>query len=94
MPLVSFNPLIGPYQDLPRRAKVDLGAMAMKGSSAFPEALALLEHHHQIKFILDLFIIMLSFRKGGIKYHFFVLGMAQPVIHPQDSRAFGEHFSR
>ena len=33
---------------LPRRARVDLGAMAMKGYSAFPKALALLELHHQI----------------------------------------------
>ena len=30
MPLVLFNPLIGPYQVLPRRARVDLGAMAIK----------------------------------------------------------------
>ena len=32
----------------PLRAKVDLGAMAMKGYSAFPKALTLLEPHHQI----------------------------------------------
>ena len=30
------------------RDRVDLGAMAMKGCSAFPEAPALLEPHHQI----------------------------------------------
>ena len=35
MLLVIFNPEIGPpYQVLPRRARVDLGAMAMKGGSA------------------------------------------------------------
>ena len=33
---------------LPLRARVDLGAMAMKGYSAFPKAPALLEPHHQI----------------------------------------------
>ena len=33
---------------LPLRARVDLGAMAMKAYSAFPKALALLEPHHQI----------------------------------------------
>ena len=33
MPLVLLNPLIGPYQVLPRWARVDLGAMAMKGYS-------------------------------------------------------------
>ena len=33
---------------LPLQARVDLGAMAMKGYSAFPKALALLEPHHQI----------------------------------------------
>ena len=48
MPLVLFNPYIGPYQVLPLRARVDLGAMAMKGYSAFPKAPALLEPHHQI----------------------------------------------
>ena len=37
-----------PYQVLPLRARVDLGAMAMKGYSAFPKAPALLEPHHQI----------------------------------------------
>ena len=33
MPLVLLNPPIGPYQVLPRRARVDLGAMAIKGYS-------------------------------------------------------------
>ena len=40
--------LIGLYQVLSRRARVDLGAMAMKGCSVFPKAPALLEPHHQI----------------------------------------------
>ena len=48
MPLILFNPYIGPYQVLPRWAKVDLGAMTMKGCSAFPEDPALPEPHHQI----------------------------------------------
>ena len=38
----------GRYQVLPLRAKVDLGAMVMKGYSAFPKAPALLEPDHQI----------------------------------------------
>ena len=33
---------------LPLRARVDLGAMPMKGYSAFPEVPALLENDHQI----------------------------------------------
>ena len=33
---------------LPLRARVDLGAMAIKGYSTFPKAPALLEPHHQI----------------------------------------------
>ena len=33
---------------LPFRARVDLGAMAKKGCSAFPKPPALLESHHQI----------------------------------------------
>ena len=49
MPLVLFNPKIGPDQMLPRRARVDLEAMAMKGYFAFPKAPALLESCHQIK---------------------------------------------
>ena len=40
---------------LPLRDRVDLGAIAMKGWSAFPKAPALLELHHQIVYchILD-----------------------------------------
>ena len=37
-----------PYQVLPLGARVDLGAMAMKGYSVFPKAPASLETHHQI----------------------------------------------
>ncbi len=48
MQLVIFNKQIGPYQVLPFRARVDPGAMAMKGCSAFPKATASLEPHHQI----------------------------------------------
>ena len=33
---------------LPFRARMDLGAMAMKGYAAFPKAPALLEPHYQI----------------------------------------------
>ena len=33
---------------LPLRARVDLGAMAKKGCSAFPKAPALRKTHHQI----------------------------------------------
>ena len=46
--LVLFDPYIEPYQVLPLRARVDFGAMAIKGFSAFPKAPALLEPHHQI----------------------------------------------
>ena len=38
----------GPYQVLPLWARVDLGAMAMKGYSAFHKTTALLEPYHQI----------------------------------------------
>ena len=47
MPLVLFNPEIGPYGVVPLRARVDMGAMAIKGYSAFPKAPVLLETHHQ-----------------------------------------------
>ena len=46
--LVLFDPKIGPYQLLPLRPTVDVGAMAMKGYSVFLKAPALLEPHHQI----------------------------------------------
>ena len=36
----------GPFHMLPLRAIVDLGAMAMKGYSAFPNTDGLLEDHH------------------------------------------------
>ena len=48
MLLVLFNPQIGPYQVLPLPARVDLGAMVIKGYFAFPKAPELLEPHHQI----------------------------------------------
>ena len=48
MLLVLFNPWIGSYQVLPFWARVDMGAIAMKGYSAFPKAPASLELHHQI----------------------------------------------
>ena len=40
---------------LPLRIRVVVGAMTMKGYSAFPKTLVLLEHHHQIVYchILD-----------------------------------------
>ena len=37
MQLVLFNPWIGPYQILPFRTRVDLGAMAMKGGLRIPQ---------------------------------------------------------
>ena len=46
--LVLFEPYIRPYQVLPLRARVDLGAIAMKKYAAFPKTPALLEPHHQI----------------------------------------------
>ena len=48
MQLVLFNPMIGPYQVLPRRARVELGAIAMKRWPAFTKDPASLEPHHQI----------------------------------------------
>ena len=38
MLLVLFNPQIGPYQVLPFRPRVNLGAIAMKGYSTFHKA--------------------------------------------------------
>ena len=35
---VLFDPYIGPYQVLPLQARVDLGVMAMKGYSTFPQS--------------------------------------------------------
>ena len=48
MQSVLFNPEIGLYQMLPLQARVDLGAMAMKGCAAFSKAPASLEPHYQI----------------------------------------------
>ena len=46
---VLFDPYLrGPYLVLPLWDRVYLGAMAVKGYSAFPKAPALLESHHQI----------------------------------------------
>ena len=53
MQLVLFNPLVGPYQVLPFRARVDLRAIAVKGYSTFPKASALLESHHEIVCVIS-----------------------------------------
>ena len=42
---------MGPYQVLPLQTRVDLGAMAMKGYSAFPNA-SVLELHHQLSSVI------------------------------------------
>ena len=46
--LALFDPLIGPYQVQLLQARMDLGALAIKGYSEFPKAPPLLEPHHQI----------------------------------------------
>ena len=43
MPLVLFNPLIDPSQVLPRRARVDRGATAIKGLLRIPESPSIAE---------------------------------------------------
>ena len=45
---MHFSSICPRDRTLPLRAKVDPGAMTMKGNSAFPKAPALLEPHHQI----------------------------------------------
>ena len=45
---VLFDTKIGLFQLLPLRARVNLGAVAMKGYSEFPKAPALLKPHSQI----------------------------------------------
>ena len=45
---VLFNPSIGPYQVILLWARVELGAMAMMGYSAFHNTPTFLEPHHQI----------------------------------------------
>ena len=45
---VIFDPYIEPNQVLPLQARMDLGALAMKGYSTFPKAPALQEPRHQI----------------------------------------------
>ena len=45
--LLNIQQMLGDDQVLPLRTRVDLGAIAMKGYSAFPKAPVLLEPHHQ-----------------------------------------------
>ena len=56
--LVLFDPLIGLYQVLLLWARVDLGAILMKGYSAFPKPPAL----------LDLFCVISRTLNGGESY--------------------------
>ena len=43
-----------------------------------------------LDFTLDPYLIMLSVKQGGIKYHFGVFGMSRPGIEPQVSLPIGE----
>ena len=43
--IILFDPWISPFQALPFRFRLDLGAMAMKGHSTFSKALALRSRH-------------------------------------------------
>ena len=44
-----------------------------------------------LHFTLDPYLIMLSVKQGGIKYHFWIFGMNRPVIESLMFRATGEH---
>ena len=59
MPLVLFNPQIGPYQVPPLRSMVDLGAMAIKGTPHSPK----LQHHW--KLTIRLFSVISRTLVGG-----------------------------
>ena len=60
MPLVVFDPYVGPYQLLPLQSRVDLGDMAIKECSAFPKAPALLE-----PLFSDILVVYLGHLLGG-----------------------------
>ena len=44
-----------------------------------------------VHFTLDPYIIMLSIKQGGIKYHFWVFGMTRPGIENPVFRTIGVH---
>ena len=41
--------------------------------------------HGLLHFILDPYLIMLSVKQGGIKYHFWVFGMTRAGIEPRST---------
>ena len=47
-----------------------------------------------LHFTLDPYLITLSVKQGGIKYHFWVFSMTRPGDWTQVSRAIGEHSNR
>ena len=63
--LVLFDPYIGPYQVLPHRAKVDLGAMA------FPNAPASLQPYHQIFSVISWIFLKGSYPSGEMQSVYF-----------------------
>ena len=66
--------------------KVKLGTV-VKGDPKAPFSIAELKGNTLFSgsthFTLDPFLIMLSVRQGGIKYHFWVFGMTRPEIEPK-----------
>ena len=58
---------------LPHRVGVDLGAMAMKGYSAFPKAPALLETHHQFSVISGHSLGVGSYHSAEVQSVYFIV---------------------
>ena len=91
--LVLFNPYIGPSQVLPIQARVNLGAMAMKGYSAFPKDLALFSvvHRTLIEEVLsicrDAVCVFCVFRSSNITGN----SPSDCFVSYQDTRWVGGH---
>ena len=71
---------------VPYRERVKL-AILVEGELKSPFSIATTPRCRRgLHFTLDPYLIMLSTKQGGIKYHFWVFGMTQPRIEPRSPR--------
>ena len=60
-------------------------ATVVEGDQKAPISIVITPIPGLLHFILDMYIILLGVKQGGINYHFKVFGMTRPGIEPRSS---------
>ena len=85
-----FDPCIDSYQMLQFQASVDVGAMAIKGYSAFLKAQALMDPRHHFVVLGHCFsqylLVYVSWHEWHASFFFVLKTLGQRVHHPYKKR--------